>query len=346
VTLRLGWYVHHHGRGHLTRLLALAPHVDAEIACLSTLPRPAALPENCMWTQLPRDDDRIPGTRDPQTADPTAGGMLHWAPLGHVGHRARMATIADELAARDVDACVVDVSVEVTLLARLLGVTPILIAQPGRRDDDVHRLGFAAAETIVAPWPGDLLRPAHLAPYADKVVYTGGISRFAERTPAPRVPVEEASSSRSPGDVLLITGGGGSGIEAPEVVAAATATGREWRTLGGIGGTWHDDPWTALTTADTVVSWAGQNSIAALAAADAAAVIVPQERPFAEQRETAGVLEAAGLAVVSASWPEADRWPDLLDRAAALTPRWERWQVAGAAQRAAAAIHRSARAAR
>ena len=92
-----------------------------------------------------------------------------------------------------------------------------------------------------------------------------------------------------------------------------------------------------------VVGWAGQNSIADLAAADASAVIVPQERPFAEQLETALAVDRAGLAVVATTWPSAAAWPELIERAAHLRPDWSRWEVRGAAARAAAAIDATAR---
>src|SRR3712207_8569721 len=50
------------------------------------------------------------------------------------------------------DVLVVDVSVEVALLARLLGVPVVLVAQRGRRDDDPHRRAYAAAAAVAAPW--------------------------------------------------------------------------------------------------------------------------------------------------------------------------------------------------
>ena len=85
------------------------------------------------------------------------------------------------MAAAPVDAFVVDVSVEVTLFVRLLGIPVVLIAQPGLRDDAAHQLGFRAATRIVAPWPQALLQPAHLAEVAHKTFYTGGISRYEDR---------------------------------------------------------------------------------------------------------------------------------------------------------------------
>ncbi|SDH57022.1 glycosyltransferase [Microbacterium pygmaeum] len=333
MTESIGWYVHHHGRGHLTRLLSIAPHVDADIRCFSSLPRPDMLPFHCTWTMVDRDDEVAGDGGDPRDADPTAGGLLHWAPLGHRGHRGRMSAIVASLADDPVDAFVVDVSVEVTLLVRLLGFRVVLIAQPGARDDSAHHLAFQAATTIVAPWPRSLLEPAHLAAFGNKTVYTGGISRYEARlaTPPPTSPRGD--------DIVVLGGAGGSAVSGGDIASAAQATGRRWHDLGATpDATWSADPWGELTTAGAVVSWAGQNAIADLAAAETPAIVIPQERPFAEQRETARALEQAGLAIVIPEWPERSAWSSLIERATNLRPDWDRWEVRGAAARAARAI--------
>jgi hypothetical protein len=333
---RIGWYVHHHGRGHLGRLLAIAPHLDSEVICFSSFEEPADLPANCTWIQLDRDDTPEPHTGGPlPSRDPDAGGLLHWAPLLHTGHRRRLTTIATALESTPVTAFVVDVSAEVALFVRLLGVPTVLITQPGDRDDVPHRLAFQVATTIIAPWPEELLRPAHLDEYK-RVVYVGGISRFDDR-PAP-------ATSRS--GVLVLGGAGGTDVTAASIDDAEAATGYAWSALGvpgRTGGAWSADPWDDLGRAEIVVAWAGQNSVADLAAAGVRAVVIPQARPFAEQVQTANALGRAGLAVVEQSWPTADAWPAILDRARALSPEWSRWRTAGAAQRAAAVIDATAR---
>ena len=238
-----------------------------------------------------------------------------------------------------VDAIVVDVSVEVALLARLLGIRTVVIAQPGRRNDAAHELGYRAATTIVAPWPVALLDPPHLATVKEKTVFTGGISRFDGRDRPPRA--QQRAADRN---VVLLGGRGGSTVSASAIADAMASSGSVWRLLGATSDdSWSADPWDDLTTADVVVGWAGQNSIADIAAADASAVIVPQERPFAEQLETALAVDRAGLAVVATTWPTSDAWPELIERAALLQPDWSRWEVRGAAARAAAAIDATAR---
>ena len=348
----VGWYLHHHGGGHVARFRAVRPSVDADVIVFSSRPAPADLPAGTRWATLPPDagletlDDGAP--LDPAEADPTASGALHWAPLGHRGHRDRLALIAETAARERIDAMVVDVSVEVGLLARLLGVPVVLFSQPGDRDDDPHALVERVASAIVAPWPRDLMEPAHLAARRDVVVHTGGISRHDGR-PAPTAPgpARPADVTR----VLVLAGGGGHDVTARDVEEARLATpGTHWTVLGidGVDGepaVVVDDPWVALHNADVVVTWAGQNAIADVAAAGARAIVVPQARPFDEQDATASALDRAGLAVVEPVWPTPARWPGVIARALDLDPDWSRWRTVGAARRAADVVERVAGAA-
>jgi hypothetical protein len=345
----VGWYLHHHGGGHVARFRAVRPLVDADVIVFSSRPAPADLPVGTRWATLPPDAEveTLDGgaVLDPADADPTASGALHWAPLDHRGHRDRLALIAETIARERIDAMVVDVSVEVGMLARLLGVPVVLFSQPGDRDDEPHALVERVASAIIAPWPREVMEPAHLASRRDVVVHTGGISRHDGR-PAPATPAPRRSADVT--RVLVLAGGGGHDVTSQDVEEARSATpGTHWTVLGvdGVDGepaVVVDDPWVALHDADVVVTWAGQNAIADIAAAGARAIVVPQPRPFDEQLATASALERAGLAVVEPVWPAAARWPAVDDRALALDPDWSRWRTAGAARRAADVVERVA----
>ncbi len=326
----IGWYVHHHGYGHAARFLAVHPHLRQPVRAFSSLPRPAGLGDAVEWIVLPDDADAIEredGTVfDPREADPTVRGALHWAPHDHPGHRARLARIA--AGAADLRAMVVDVSAEVVAFARLLGLRTVAVTQPGERTDDAHALAYDLADRILAPWAHGAVPAGALATRTDRVVWTGGISRYDGRA---------AASPDTERSVLFL------GRVLDDDVrrdAEALLASLGWRTsaVGHDAASRIDDPWPLLTSHTVVVSAAGQNSIADLATAGARAVVVAQDRPFDEQRHTACALHRWNLARVAPEDVDAEGVAALVEAAATDVPDWSRWQVAGAAQRAAEAV--------
>lgn len=317
----IGWYVHHHGRGHRTRAASIAAHLAEPVTVLSSLPREPA-ESHLDWVELARDDEGGP------PVDPAAGGLLHFAPRHDAGLRTRMAQVVAWVERARPAAVVVDVSVEVALLVRLLGVPVVVVAMPGERTDAPHAAAYGVADAIVAPWSREVYDPAWLHPHAARTTWTGAISRFAGR-PAP---------AARPGTGLVLGGAGGSAVDAAGLAGLAAAVpGLAWDVLGP-GGRWEADPW-PLLGAEVVVSHGGQNAVADLATAGAPAVLVPQDRPFGEQRATAAALESAGLAVTSDRWPADADWARLVDAARAVGGAgWPRWAPAGAARAAADAV--------
>jgi hypothetical protein len=313
----IGFYAHHQGRGHIQRCRAIMAHLGGEAQLLSTDPGADVV--------LP--DDAGADTPD---LDATARGTLHYVPRGRAGLTRRMAAIAAWIDEHRPAAFYVDVSVEVTLLARLLGVRVLTLAMPGVRDDAPHQLAYRQADAIIAAWPDWVPVPGHLRAHADRLHPVGGISRFGE-----------PSGSGPDCDVVVLSGRGGTDWtdEQWDGVQRACAD-RDFLFLGR--DRFVEDPLPYLAAARVVVSAAGQNSVADIASAQARAVILPQRRPFAEQRATASLLDTAGLAVVAHDFPGPGAWPDLLEQAQSLDTMWHRWQTAGAAARAAKVIRKVA----
>ena len=115
--------------------------------------------------------------------------------------------------------------------------------------------------------------------------------------------------------MLVLFGSGGRDVSDADFRAARAAT-PGWTWTYRVPGSAEDadgDVWTALHRAEVVVVHGGHNAVAEVAAARRPAVVVAQDRPFAEQRRRAELLRAEGLVALD-RWPAAPEWPGLLDR--------------------------------
>jgi hypothetical protein len=334
----IGYYIHHYGFGHLARAMSICAQLQCPSTALTSLDIPAQHPFAAV-VKLPRDDQAE------RVVEQTAHGALHWAPHHDSGFRARMDMVARWVADVQPAVIVTDVSVEIAVFARLLGVPVIVVALPGERFDAPHALVHRLADHIIAAWPEDLYVPAWLRPYEDKTSYVGGISRFEERLRrSSELPPFACDTDTSESVKVLVLAGASKGFGTPISDCAAACPGTTWTAIGGTDGCWVDDPWPQICAADVVVTHAGQSAIADVAAARRRSVVIAQPRPYDEQAATAEVLRGHQLATVTQGWPDGRAWPGLISQALASDPeKWIRWQVSGAAARAARAVEVTAR---
>jgi hypothetical protein len=325
----IGWYIHHVGRGHLQRAVAVSRALGHAVTGLSSLPRPPDWKGR--WVDLPPDDV----TND----DPTAGGQLHWAPVHDHGLRNRMATVSSWIQTCCPSLIVSDVSVEVALLGRLHGVPVISVVLPGDRSDPAHVLGYRVSHALVAAWPASARDVVCGLPedVSVRVEHVGGLSRLEVAT----VCSPGAGRSR----VTVLAGAGGTALTLAKLEAARReSSGWNWQVLAPPPlGTWVANPAPALREADVVVTHAGQNAVAEAAAARRPAVVIPECRPHDEQVATARALGTEAWPVtVLGSWPD-HGWPRLLAETSARDGAlWEAWCDGLAARRFAEVIERTA----
>ena len=334
----IGYYVHHHGRGHLHRAGAVARALARRHGCtvtgLSSFPRPAEWSGDWAggWVELAPDDDPSP-LLPTDHGDVTAGGRLHWVPRDHAGLLRRTTQLSAWLEAARPAAVVVDVSVEVSLLVRLHGVPVVGVVLPGERTDAPHRLALDTADALVGCWPDevtDAMLPGLPADVRARVHGVGGLSRH----PVDDVPPPGGRRGRT---VLYLGGAGGHDLGDAELdarLAAAQAQTPTWTWQVADARRWRPDTRTLLQSADVVVTHTGQNAVAEVAAARRPAVLVPQRRPHDEQAATARVLaDGTWPAVVESELP-AEGWAERLERCAAIDAAgWARWCDGGSADR-------------
>jgi hypothetical protein len=325
----IGWYIHHVGRGHLQRAQAVSRMLSRPVVGLSSLPRPDAW--RGPWMHLERDDVT--------TRQPTASGWLHWAPLHDAGLRQRMAAVSSWIEHDEPALLVSDVSAEVTLLARLHGVPVVSVVLPGDRSDPAHVLAYRVSDALVAAWPG-AARDVTQVPddIRRRIRYVGGLSRSD-------VADDRRRPDRLPRRVTVLMGAGGTSISRTQLTSARGETpGWRWTVLAVPPiGSWVDDPARVLRESDVVITHAGQNAIAEVAAARRPAIVIPQRRPHAEQEATAHALTSDRWpATVLWSWP-GEGWDLLLDEASTRDGgAWEAWCDGDAACRFADILERMA----
>ena len=311
----IGWYVHHQGAGHLHRALSVARHLRRPVTLLGTGLAGLAIPA------LDLPDDRLASEfagRDGEASRPQA---FHYAPLGHAGVRHRMAALARWIGEHDPVLVVVDVSVEVALLARLLSVPTLVVRLAGDRRDPPHLEAFRAATRVIAPFPEEIDLADVPGWVRAKTIHAG---LLAARASAP---------GAGDGRIVVLLGRGGEGPSPDDLAEAAAAVpDRAWHVYGTATASrapapanlhlhgWVDDVAGPLSMASVVVGSGGDGVLAAVAAAGKRFICLPQPRPFREQAAKAEGLARLGAAIVRDRWPAAGEWPALLEAAARLDP--------------------------
>jgi hypothetical protein len=307
---RIGIYVHHHGGGHAARDGAIGAALSergAALAYLSSLPETALGPGEHVPLPLDTDLGEEPGETPRE---------LHFAPLGSRGLASRMAAIADWIDAWRPDLMLVDVSVEVAMLARLCGVPFAYVRQSGERDDAPHRLAYRWAAGLLAPYR-ERLEPISTPPELwAKTAYVGAVTRFDGG--------ERPRAKGRPRRALVL------GELGPEMRGRIAAAAPGWQVLGP-----RPVDLELLARTAVVVAPGGANSVAEAAFARCGLVCMPRPRPFDEQVARGTDLARAGAAVVLSEPPPPKRWPLVLEEARFRREALAGWADGGGAGRAA-----------
>ena len=236
----------------------------------------------------------------------------------------------------------VDGSPAMTLAAHLTGTPVVSTLPPGVRRDEPHVLRCRAAQVLIGAWPPGVF-PDTVAGSGAPVREVGGISRFERHSRA-------TGPRRRPRIVHLNSAGPRGDHRFWRAVRASTQKmgAAEWVEMGGPDASWRDDPWPELSSADVVVTGAGQSSVADAACCDVPLVVVPRRHEYGEHDATARALDPLPEVTVM----RYGDGPTAVARAVcdrvegALRPGSRgiraRWGVDGAASRAAEVIRHAA----
>ena len=336
MTKPIAFFVHHQGRGHANRTMALVEAFSRTrpVSVLTAGPQ--------LFDGFSRDIELIAlpnmiGAGVPTDrlyAEPTPSA-LHCVPLGLKEMRRTMRAIVDHLDARDVGLFVVDVSSEIALLSRIASVPAVQIRMHGDRSDAGHIGSYESSVGMLAPFDESLEQADYPAHLRAKTFYSGGLC--TTRDP---VPTREAARRKLGLDarreiIVVLTGGGGAGTPyAPLTVGARALPFADWLVLGPTLKEGHETNfsnlrelgWVSnvtdyLAAADIVVASAGDNTVTEIARVGRPLVIAPEWRYFNEQARKAEAMAAVGAAVHAARWPgDLAGWQGLMDAARQLDP--------------------------
>jgi hypothetical protein len=325
----IGYYVHHQGDGHRQRALSIARGAPERFVMLGTAL--AQRTDGLRCVELEDDRPAIGAAGDPLPAE----DCLHYAPLRHAGIRQRVARIAHWIAHARPTLFVIDVSVEVAMLARLAGVPTVYVRLAGQRYDAAHRQAFQAAHGLLVPFHMDLDDVGTPDWIRDKTWYAPGMTRAH-----PDAPVDDFR-------ILVVSGAGGGNWDVAALKAAAVSLPQyNWRVLGQSAPAgdipvnlefcgWVEDADQQIATAGIVLGHAGDGIVTSVLAANRPFVCLPQTRPYDEQGSKARRLAEVGAAVVLGRLPDPAQWPELIRRARTLNPADQaRLHAVGGAQAA------------
>ncbi|WP_348767762.1 glycosyltransferase [uncultured Salinisphaera sp.] len=327
----ISFFVHHQGRGHAQRTMAIVRELPA------TQPVSVLTADPSLFDGFERDIEIIAlpnmigaPVPTPELYDQPTPSVMHCVPLGLAAMRQTMRRILDHLDDRDTGLFVIDVSAELALLARIASVPAIKIRMHGNRGDAGHLAAYDACAGMLAPFD-ERLEQADYPDWARaKTFYSGGLCTSHEhgndRTAARRalgLPLDREI-------VVAITGGGGAGTPyAPLTVAARAAPETLFVTVGPLHREGHETDfvnlvnhgWVSHTSdyiaaADIVLASAGDNTVHEVMRTGRAFICAPEWRYFDEQQRKAESLAAVGAAIHLRNWPgDLDGWRTLLERA-------------------------------
>lgn len=348
----ISFFVHHQGKGHARRTMAIIREFSPE--------RPVSVmtADPSLFDGFDREIDIIvlpdmigADVPTPALFDQPTPSVMHCVPMGVVEMRQTMRRILDHLDDIDTGLFVIDVSAELALLSRIASVPAVKIRMHGDRNDPGHLGAYEACVGMLAPFDERLEQTDYPDHLRRKTFYSGGLC-----TTAPRVPSREEARHRLGLDpqreiVVALTGGGGSGTPyAPLTVAARAAPDTLFLTIGPlrleghetdfanlVNCGWVDNVVDYLAASDIVLASAGDNTVHEIAMLERPYIVAPEWRYFGEQARKAERLAELGAAVDMTVWPaDFAGWQAILDQARALNvTRLSELYAGDAAQRAA-----------
>ena len=293
----IGYYAHSHGSGHSNCANIFAKIFGDSLTILTDRTYRFDNPdqvvklenENSDGTEFIRDD--FPEPR-----------ALHYAPVNLRKITRRNRAMLDAIVLKNISLLIVDVSVEVAMLARVSSIPYAYVRLQGDRSDLPHLNAFEGASFLLAYYPREMESVNTPAWIVDKTIYLGFLSQFMFDRPVSQRPVEFVPSVRP--IIAHISGFGGSRgfdltpvVEHFDIYAIGPGDDAKYH----IPGIEHigivDDISPYIEHADIIVAACGLNVTAEILSLGKRFLAIPEKRHYGEQVHMAHNLHRLGWAV-------------------------------------------------
>ncbi len=289
---KIGYYVHHQGDGHRQRAIAIASNAPESFTIIGTNLKNRTNGLSCV--DLPNDN--LTGVERNEHLLST-----HYTPLGEPLITQRMKKIADWIADNNPCLMVVDVSVEIAMLARLFSVPVIYVRLTGSRFDPAHMDAFLAAEALLCPFSQQLELDEVPSWIKQKCYY------FANLTPN----ISSLATTQA-NNIVVLLGAGGHEFKIENLIDLAYQL-SNWNinVLGIVENNnnfnlpqnlhlngWVENYANYIEKAAVIVGAAGDGVLANVLNFKKPYICVPQKRAFGEQIEKAKSLKKLGIEVI------------------------------------------------
>ncbi|MDN5249304.1 MAG: glycosyltransferase [Alphaproteobacteria bacterium] len=291
---KIGYYIHHHGDGHRQRALAIASYAPEYFTLLGT-----NLAGNCdNFDYIDLEDDKVaPGYRRHNEYLVAT----HYTPIGVSSIKQLVQRITQWIAKTEPALIVVDVSVEIAMLARLCSTPTIYVRLTGNRLDTAHIEAFSNANALLCPYhrlleandtPDWIIKKSH---------FFSNLTQFYNK------------QKNQQKIITIVLGAGGHDLSIDRLIEIARQL-PLWQleVIGPIDAKkttqplpknlklngWVKNPETYIQKANLVIGSSGDGLLANVISANKPYICLPQRRPFEEQWAKAKRLQEIGAAIV------------------------------------------------
>lgn len=292
----LGYYAHSHGSGHCNYANIFSKIFGSALTIFTDRGHAFDNPEQVVMLENENPD----GTEFVREDFPEPRA-LHYAPVNIKKITQRNLSILDSILQKKISILIIDVSVEIAMLARVSSIPYVYVRLQGDRNDIPHLNAYEGASFLLAYYPREMEALDTPAWIKDKTIYLGFLSKFMFGVNILERPQEYGENLRP--ILLYLTGFGGSLV--PDFKGLykdydlfAIGPGRVRNKALGfehIGVVKDTRPY--IEHADAIVAACGANTTSEILSLGKKFIAVPEKRHYNEQRKMAENLDRNGWAI-------------------------------------------------